>query len=254
MGRVLRELRGALRNRSFRAIFVGLVVFFVMRGVQTALNLHMGTYFWRITSDEILAVTLAVLVGFVVGLPVWALTSRRLDKKPTFLIGVSGFSGCVLVPPVLEIQGWFFAHTSPWFLGTLIGASLLGAFFGAAGLVTAGSMLADIADEHELTTGRRQEGIFFGANAFAAKSASGIGHQVAGLGLDAIRFPTQLAPGVMPDPEVVRGLGILAGPGVGVLALVALAVLAGYRLDRHRHAEIALALDRRRAGETGSVG
>jgi len=34
-----------------------------------------------------------------------------------------------------------------------------------AGLVVAGSMLADIADEHELVTSRRQAGVFFAAQA-----------------------------------------------------------------------------------------
>lgn len=252
--RLLGEMGGALANPSFRALFVGLVVFFVMRGVQTALGLHMGTYFWRITTEEILQLTIATIVGFLAGLPFWSWASQRLDKRPSFLIGVAGFSAFVLVPPVLEIVGWYPARASAAYLGGLVAASGLAGFFGAAGLVTAGSMMADVADEYELTSGRRQEGVLFGAQSLAAKSASGIGHQIAGVGLDLIGFPSQPGTVAAVGAPQVLGLGLLAGPGVGVLALVAIAVLARYRIDRRRHAEIALALAaRRRARAAGGA-
>ena len=37
------------------------------------------------------------------------------------------------------------------------------------------SALADIADEHELNTGIRQEGVFYAARAFFSKTSNGIG-------------------------------------------------------------------------------
>ena len=57
-----------------------------------------------------------------------------------------------------------------------------------AGLVVAGSMLADIADGHELVTSRRQAGVFFAAQAFAVKASSALGTFPAGVGLDLIAF------------------------------------------------------------------
>jgi Na+/melibiose symporter-like transporter len=109
----------------------------------------------------------------------------------------------------------------------------------------AGSMLADVADEHELENGRRQEGVLFGALAFAGKSSSGLGSLLGGVGLDLIRFPTRADP-LAVAPETVTALGILAGPGLGVLALLAVLILSGYRIDRRRHAEVAAALAARR--------
>jgi Na+/melibiose symporter-like transporter len=46
------------------------------------------------------------------------------------------------------------------------------------------------------------------------------------------------------------GLGLLAGPGISVLAVLAIVLLAGYRLDRQRHAAITIALADRRAAAT----
>lgn len=242
---VLGDYAGALRNASFRSFFIGIVIFFVMRGIQEVLQVHMGTYFWGLDPQEIFQTSAGAIVGFLAGLPFWTSVSSRLDKKPTFLIGVVGFSFCVLSPPIAKIAGLFPPQESASYLGTLIAASFVGSFSAAAAIVTAGSMLADLTDEHELDTGRRQEGVFFGALAFAGKSSSGLGTFLAGLGLDVIDFPRQAEPGSV-DPETVTALGILYGPGIAVLAVLALVFLTRYRIDRHRYEEISAQLGRQR--------
>jgi GPH family glycoside/pentoside/hexuronide:cation symporter len=237
---------GALRNDSFRAIFVGVVIFFVMRGIQEVLGTHMATYFWKLEQKQIFATSAAGVVGFLVGIPFAALAAARLDKRPAFLGGVAGFSVLVLAPPLAKLVGWFPPQESPLYLGLLVGASFAATFSAAAGVVMAGSMMADIADEHELVTGVRREGIFFGALAFAGKSTSGLGSFLGGAALDAIRFPTQAEPGTVPA-HTVDALGIVYGPGIAILAVVALVFLGRYRIDRARHAQIAAALAQRRA-------
>jgi Na+/melibiose symporter-like transporter len=249
LGRVWREMREALANASFRALFIGIVIFFVTRGVQTTLGLHMGTYLWELTTSQILDLNLALIAGFFVGLPFWTVVSRSLDKRPTFLLGVGIFSLFVFLPPVMWILGVFPDRESAAYLPTLLGMSFVAAFGGTAGIIAAGSMMADIADEHELHFGRRQEGIFFGALAFAGKSASGLGHGIAGLGIDAIGFPLQAAPGQVSHEVLVR-LGILYGPGILLLAIIAFFFLMQYRIDRARHVEILAALAARRAAAT----
>ena len=62
------------------------------------------------------------------------------------------------------------AEASASYVPTIYFFTFLASVFGAAGLVSAGAMLADISDEHELRTGRRQEGIFFGALSFSGKA------------------------------------------------------------------------------------
>ena len=245
LGRVWGELGEALSNESFRALFVGIVIFFVMRGVQTSLGLHMVTYFWGLTTKEILGINMILIAGLIVGVPFWTIVARGLDKKPTFLLGVGCFTLFNSAPPLLRIAGWFPQHIAPEYVPLLLALGFLAAFGGAAGLVTAGSMMADIADEHELRTGRRQEGIFFGALAFAGKSASGFGHQIAGLGIDAIGFPTHAVPGQVPH-EVIDRLGILFGPGIAIFAVIAIFVIARYRLDRSAHQRIVEKLEARR--------
>lgn len=150
----------------------------------------------------------------------------------------------MLIPPIAYLLGFFPDRGSSAYFPLLVLAAGGGAFSAAGGLVSSGSMMADIADEHELATGRRHEGIFFGSVTLALKSASGIGHGVAGFAMDAIGFPAQAVPGAV-DASVLQSLGILYGPGIGLLAIVAVFFMTGYSLDGRRHAEIVTALDAR---------
>jgi glycoside/pentoside/hexuronide:cation symporter, GPH family len=239
--RVALELREALQNASFRYLFLGIVIFFVTRGVQRTLGLHMLTYFWKLQQREIEGIQIAMVLGFTVGVPVWALLSRRLDKKPTLITGIVWFSALNLLPPVAALMGAWPDRASPAYFPLLASFLALAAFGGAGGFVAGGSMMADVADEHELRTHRRQEGVFFGAMSFAGKTASGLGTQVAGIVMDVIRFPTGADVRVVPD-DVVRSLGIAYGPGIMILGALSLPFLLRYRLGKARHAEIVKAL------------
>lgn len=246
--RMYRELAETLANRSFRALFVAVVIFFLMRGIQETLGLHMSTYFWQLSTQQIRSLQLSGALGFVPGIAFWTVAARRIDKKPTLLIGTVLFSLCVLIPPIAYLTGFFPGRETSAYFVTLLCFSAFGAFAAAGGLVASGSMMADIADEHELSTGRRQEGIFFGSLTLALKSASGVGHGVAGFAIDIIGFPTQAVPGAV-DPGIVESLGLIYGPGIGLLAAIAVTFMLGYSLDRDRHAEILAALAARNGRE-----
>jgi Na+/melibiose symporter-like transporter len=245
--RVMGEVVEVLRNRSFRNLFIGIVIFFVMRGVQFTLGLHLNTYFWGLETYLIGVVGVVIVSGILIGVPVWARISRTIDKKPTFLSGMVIFTVFAVLPPVLKIVGIWPAHENTGaYLAAIAGMGFVAAFGGAAALVAAGSMMADLTDEHELATGRRQEGIFFSVLSFAGKSSSGLGHQIAGIGIDLIGFPIGAAPGTIAQP-IVDNLGILYGPGLLPLAALSMIFLVRYNLSRERLTEIQSELAQRRA-------
>lgn len=242
--RLYGEMREALANPSFRALFVGVVLLFVTRGIEQGLGIYMFTHFWLISPAEIGAVQGASMGGLFVGTVLWVLLSRRVDKRPAFLAGVAVLSIFSLLPPLGKIFGWFPHHDNPIYVPLLVSLAVIASLGAAAGLVTSGSMMADIADEHELDTGRRQEGIFFGALLFAVKATSGLGQFVAGWGLDLIDFPLRAEPGTVPA-ATTDALGILYGPGIAIIAVFSVLVLSRYRITTERHAEIVAALTRR---------
>ena len=110
-------------------------------------------------------------------------------------------------------------------------------------------MIADIVDEHELLTHRRQEGIFFAAVAFSSKCTTGLGNVFAGIALDLIDWPQGATVRSATDvaSDTVYQLGILFGPALAVVGLVSLWCYSHYRIDRTRHEEICAELAVRRA-------
>lgn len=245
--RLGREILEALANGSFRAVFLALVWFYVARGVDATLLVHMGTYFWQLSTDQVRWLPVMSIVGVLVGTPVWAALRGQLEKRTTFLIGIFWFSCFSMLLPLFKIAGWFPAQASAVYFPTIIGGAFLGALSVGGALLASGSMLADVADEHELRTQRRQEGIFFGALSFSSKASIGIGGFVGGVGLDLIRFPTSAAPGTVPEPTLIA-LGLLYGPGVFAGALLSVWAAWRYRIDRQRLAEIQAELRERRGG------
>jgi Na+/melibiose symporter-like transporter len=243
--RLFREMRAVLSNPSFRNLFLGTLTFFIARGVADALGIYMGTFFWALETRNVLLIPVAGLFGIAIGTPFWAVVGKRFDKKQVFVLGAWWFSILTFLLPTLKVVGVYPPRESPLYLGLIYGITLLAAFGAAAALVASGSMMADIADEHEYDTGTRQEGVFFGALSFSGKAAVGLGSGLAGLALTIIAFPLKVAPDQVPS-ETIRLLGIIAGPGIAVLMLIGILIMTRYHLTQDRLTEIQAALADRR--------
>ena len=247
-GRLIGELREALGNGSFFWLFTGVLLFFVARGVASTLDFYMGTFFWGLETRQVFLIPLSGALGLAIGTPFWVFRARGYEKRSVFIFCVVCYSGITFALPLLKILGVYPPITSPLYTQIIYGMTFAAAFAAAGSLIVSGSMMADIADEHERDIGRRQEGIFFGALSFSGKAATGIGSLLAGIGLSLIAFPKQVAPELVP-PEVALQLGILAGPGVAGLMFVGAALMFRYDLSKERVAEVQAELERRRASE-----
>jgi Na+/melibiose symporter-like transporter len=250
--RMAAEISLALKNRSFRWLFAGVLIVFMMVGVDTALNLHMNTYFWELSSRDNIAFFAAYPVGMMVG----ALFARRLnelfDKKPSIVFGTGWWAACQIVPVVLRLLDWFPENGTSELLTTLVIVKLLQGMGVVQALVTFGSMVADIVDEHELTTGRRQEGVFFASVSFSGKFTSGIGNVVGGVALDLIAWPRgpEIRTAADVPPDTLMWLGLIYGPIVAGFAVVSVWCYSKHDLNRGRHAQIVRELALKRGGAT----
>ena len=243
---LLRDMVEALRNRSFRAFFIGLLLYTVGRGVDLALWMYVGTFFFGLGTNTQL-VPLCGIIGVLVGTPVWARV--RMDKRQMFIWGISGYAFLTIAMPMAKLLDLLPAVDSGAYLPLILLNAFIAAMFGAGPLLAGSSMVADISDEHELLTGRRQEGIFFGALAFSLKAASGAGNWLGAVALSAIAFPTKVRDPSSVDPDTVVDLALVYGPGVLVITVLGIMFMRGYRLTSVRHAEIRRELVERRSAK-----
>jgi len=242
------ELREAMSNYSFRWVFLGLLLIFLMVGVDTALNLYMNTYFWEFESLHNLGFFMAAPIGVMIGTFFTGAITERFGKLAAVLWGVGGWMFCQCLPIVLRLLDWLPANGDTVLVGFLITVKFIQGLFVAQCLVAFGSMIADIVDEHELATERRQEGIFFAAVAFSSKCTTGLGNLFAGVALTFIGWPQgeSIRSAADVSPDTINNLGLLFGPALAGVGLLSLWCYSHYQIDRARHAEITAELVRRR--------
>ena len=249
VSRVLQEAKEAFSNSSFRWLFFGVLIVFVMSGVNAALDLYMFQYFWELSGQQMLWVQVTYMVGLMLGVFFTSTLHKYTDKKAGVILGTGAWAFFQVLPVVLRLMDLFSENGTSTLITTLICMKFIQGLLLQQAFISFGSMMADVADEHEYLTGIRQEGVFFGAIAFSAKATSGFGNFIGGIGLDIISWPTGTEIRTAADipPETLVNLGLLYGPIVSAFAIVSLWCYTHYKLTKQRHAEILSILRTRRS-------
>ncbi len=243
LGSMVRGLGEALRLRSFQALFFGTLMMFTAWGVAVSLGLHLAMYFWHVSNLELLYWGIGAAVGTYTGLFYWLARANRLDKRQVFIEGGVIFVLATAIPPFLRVAGLWPAEGSAIYLASWVTSTGAIAHFGiAATMVTGRSMMADVTDEDEVKSGRRREGVFFGATSFAGKAFFGVGSLIAGLVFDAVGLTRGMAVEEAPS-TVVRDLGLTLGSSMILLVGSSLLIFARYDLSRERVGELRRTLE-----------
>lgn len=242
------EMAEAFKNMSFRWLFFGVLIVFIMAGVNGALDLYMFQYFWEMTGQQMLYLQVAQVVGLMLGVFLTASLHKYTSKRFGVLMGTGAWAVFQLVPVVLRLLDWFPANGTLALVSTLVAMKFAQGLLLQQAFVSFGSMMADVADEHEYVFGTRQEGIFFGAISFSGKATSGFGNFIGGIGLDIISWPTgtEIKSAADVPPETLVNLGLLYGPIVAAFSIVSIWCYSHYSITRERHAHMLDELQKRR--------
>lgn len=234
---LLSDIYETLRNKNYRYLLFGLFFLSVTIGTHETLALYMDTFYWEFTDEQIGWRILGTLLGYGFGFLAVAKVHQIFGKRMAIIWSCVGLSIAWSAAVTLRLVD-LAPENSTWELLTfVVFFGTIQSTFGAILNVSVMSALADIADEHELQTGRRQEGAFFSARTFFAKITNSIGQVIAGIALDLIEFPVGKEAGEI-DPDKIYALGLLDGPFTLIFGLIAAAVYAGYQLDERKHAQI----------------
>lgn len=247
--RLLGELAEMARNPTFRLLFAASLLLNVAQGLYQALGLHLGIFFWRLSSEQMQGLSMTAVLGLVLGAPLAGPLGRWIEKRTLLLIGAVGLAVCQAAPTSLRLLGWL-PLTDGALTAFLMALALVAGLMFALSIIGFISILPDAADEHEHLFGARREGLYLAGWSFASKAASGVGLLVAGVVLQLIGFPSdvsQSGAGAAAIPQqTLTWLGVAGGPGAALFALVGAALMLSYRVDRRAHARIMAELAARR--------
>ena len=222
--------------RSFAILLAAFLVWVIGLAVFRVGEIYLATYFWRLDQELVFLLPFVNAIAALLVTPVWVIISRRVGKKWSLLgsliIGVSAY--CLFIGA--KINGMMPEDEGQYVL-VVFGGSFLISMILAANQVISGSMVADVADEFELESGLRREGILFAAISFVAKMCHGIGAQLTGL----IILYAGLQPRSDPDQvplAVSNDLAIGVAGSYFILVMIAMLLFAFYPITESRHREI----------------
>ncbi len=236
LGQFFRQVFDIFKIPSSRIVMIGGTMYYIGVGTYVVLWTYIYTYFWEFTTDQIEIVVIPMAVAAIVLPPLMEKLTRGRDKNIVAIIGMLGAMLVNLVPISLYLIGMFPEGGS---FELLVVMSVLGFFETVLFLVFDvcwRSMIVDLAEQIEMNTGRRNEGVIASSITFATKCADGFGALIGGALLSFIAFPTETEVADVPEDVVVK-LGIIYGPVVFTIWLGVIFALGKYRISRSAHNE-----------------
>lgn len=239
------EVYVTLADRTFAPLFIASILLFLIVGLTSALFYYMSTFFWGLTSEQTAMYPLANFFSAFAALYLAPRLSKHVSKKRAALSFMAFAILFAPLPVVLRLVGLFPDNGDPLLLPLLIGHSVIEVAVGICVGVLISSMIADVVEASELRTGRRSEGVLFGARLFSQKAMSGVGVLLAGLVLEAVRFP---AAGSEPaSAETLMALALSVILVVWTAYGAAIFCVSRFKLDRAEHEANLAAIARARS-------
>jgi GPH family glycoside/pentoside/hexuronide:cation symporter len=234
--------RGLLRNRAFLVLTASASLFYLAAVINASLSMHFLTYYAGFDGARIAACQFALHGGAIGGVIAWARIARGLDKHVLYS------AGCLMTGALVTATFWT-ARQHGALADFVFPVLLIGS--AAAGLAASGlpilsiSMLADVAEDHELRSGEPCEGAVFGAFSCGQQIATGLAVALAAVLVDAF---AGLVPGAaVQGAQTIHRIGVLSCLMCGALMIAAGLLILPYQLSRERTRAVQAELAQRAA-------
>lgn len=231
------ELKRAAKLKSFRVVTWSYSSMAVLYGIGGALSFYYGVYLWQLSQD---AKALFAIVPVLILLPATfsaSVLAAKLDKREAGII----FSVIFFLGSILPYGAYLLGLMPPIGDASLLLALAIFHAFGSIGItgiiIICYSMLADVADEMELITSKRQEGILYSALSFIQKLTFTLGTSFASFALYAINFPKQMEPSQV-DSNTIEHLAMVGFGSALVFGILTIVCFRGYPLTRAKVTDI----------------
>lgn len=230
----IKQSMDVIRDASVRAMGFAGIVYYTASGTYAVLWVYIYSFFWEFSSQDIALLVIPMVLGGVALLPLLSRVTFEREKKKVAITMFIGAAAVNAAPILLRLLGFFPENGTDLLFWIMMSAgffeTLLFLLLDAVWV----SMVTDLTEQNELNTGRRNEGVILSTLSFLQKCAGALGTLVGGLIIDLIAFPDNAAVGEV-SPEILFDLGLVYGPLILALYLVACLFINRYRLSRDDH-------------------
>ena len=236
------EIMETLSNRSWLMLFAAGLVLALYVGLLSNTERYYDLYFWQWIPAHIQVFPLAhAAIAISCGVLVYPLTRGR-DKKRTAIGLFVLFAllgplpvGLRLLDPLVSLSLFPANGTAGLWWVLLVHSSVMVAL-GVIGFILVGSMVADIVEDSQRTTGRRSEGLLTAGPALAQKTISAGGVFVVGMLLSIFGF-SDANPSVEAMQGPIRNLATFHVTLNLTLPWISIYLVSKYTITRQGHAQ-----------------
>ncbi len=191
-----RDFLSTFRNVNFRNVLYYDLGATASYGITISLNIIIWTYFWELDADQTgLTLGLSVVIAVPLAWLTLGCISRRWPKHQIIRYAV--------VIMLIDLS-WLFplrifdiipANGHPMIFALIILQNTIFMYFFILRIVSISSITADLTDEHEVDSGKRQEGGFYSVLLFTTKLGTAVGPLYGGIALDLVGLTEEMRPG-----------------------------------------------------------
>ena len=230
----LRGLKSAYSEPSLAPLLLGGILIAVGFAIQGALQVYYYSYFWELSTAEISGLMAAWGVGVLVGFFATSFLSRGRDKRSVAMWMLGALALEEICFPGLRVLGLFPSPESALYYPLIFIITIFQMTVYLVLIAMLASMMADVAEKRELSSGDREEGTLYSAQMLISKISGSLGVWISGLLLEFVDFPTA-ADAIEVTPETAVNL-VLASIAVFLIFYpAALYCLSRFRIDRAEH-------------------
>ncbi|MGJ8455651.1 MFS transporter [Pseudothermotoga sp. U03pept] len=215
---VIEAVKFTFFNKSFLTyVIASFLLQFTYTALLAALPFY-AKYVLKISESQTSLLLASIFVVTFFLIPLWQKITAKIGAKRTMMIS--------MILWAVLLSGFAFIRT--FIQGIILASSLA---LGLAGpLIILDIMIADIADEDQLKTGQRREGMYFGANALVIRLGISLNSLVMGLVLSLSGYNANLPIDAQPNSAII-GFRMLCSLVPIIATAIALLVLRYYPLD-----------------------
>lgn len=230
----LGELWETMHNRGFVVLMLAGVCAYTNQGISYALSTYFYNYVWQFDRAALGLLPLALFAGAAAAFVIAPRVGKRTSKPRAACAFVLGGVLFQTMPYWLRFAGLLPPLGSPALVPLLFAIFAVATALSVSSFILGASMMADVVEESQARTGRRNEGVFFAGSFFVQKCTSGIGIAAAGAILILADFPKAAKPGLVPVAAIDR-LTLFFILIYAVLALIAAVLFTRFPFGRVEH-------------------
>lgn len=238
--KLLRELLECFSNKSWLAMLIAGSFYGLQIGISTGVGIYINKFFWEWTPEVLALFPLVSGVAAIFGAILAAIVAKGREKRN---VCITVFIITILITPIPAALRLLDPYTlitlfpengtdSIWWI--LILHTGIEDMLRAMGFTLVISMIYDIVENSQISTGRRDEGIFMTGPGLIQKILSGLGIFILGLVLQYLEFDPKITASIDVQPPIDELVlfQIILGP---LLTLIGTSFLFLYDISRDSH-------------------